>query len=135
MPLRHQEIRPWRFGVLNYLGGEDKSSEWKVGFAASWHPNWINRTSCWSAARCRKICRRSQTHFRIFVSFGEPLASPSLINVRNWLINITLRLRPCRRPLLSIVGFLVAGLVAWQYSDRLGFLLACWVFAVWCLLC
>ena len=36
---------------------------------------------------------------------------------------------------LAIVGFLVAGLVAWQYSDRLGYLLACFVFAVWYLFC
>ena len=36
---------------------------------------------------------------------------------------------------LAVAGFLFAGVVAWQYANRLGGLFACWVFAVWCLFC
>ena len=36
---------------------------------------------------------------------------------------------PLPTALLAVVGFLAAGLVAWQYSDRLSGLLACWIFA------
>ena len=36
---------------------------------------------------------------------------------------------------LAVAGFLIAGVVALEYSNRFGGLMACWVFARSCLFC
>ena len=46
-----------------------------------------------------------------------------------------LRLSPLPAVPLAVAGSLVAGLMAWQYSDRLAGLLVCWAFAVRFLFC
>ena len=63
----------------------------------------------------------------LFTFIARVLQAWVLIYLVGAFKQLILRLRPCRRPLWQSWASLVAGLVAWQHSDQLAGVLACWV--------